>query len=131
MDARETALVCLNICQHQGGWSDAVLKKQLAAARLDAREGALATQLCFGVQQNQLLLDFYLGEFSNMPLKRMESKVVQALRLGAYQLLFLDKIPPSAAVNSSVALVKQVSKNARAAGGGGGGPPPLGGGGGD
>ena len=116
MDARETALVCLNICQHQGGWSDAVLKKQLAAARLDAREGALATQLCFGVQQNQLLLDFYLGEFSNMPLKRMESKVVQALRLGAYQLLFLDKIPPSAAVNSSVALVKQVSKNARAAG---------------
>ena len=38
------------------------------------------------------------------------------MRLGAYQLLFLDKIPPSAAVNSSVALVKQVSKNARAAG---------------
>lgn len=116
MDARETALLCLNLCQHQGGWPDAVLKKQITAARLDPREGALATQLCFGVQQNRTLLDFYLEQFSHMPLKRMESKVVQILRLGAYQLLFLDKIPPSAAVNSAVSLARAYSKNPRAAG---------------
>jgi len=116
MDARETALICLNLCQHQGGWPDAVLKKQITAAGLDPREGALAARLCFGVQQNRTLLDFYLGQFSHMPLKRMESKVVQILRLGAYQLLFLDKIPPSAAVNSAVSLARAYSKNPRAAG---------------
>jgi len=116
MDARETALVCLNTCQHQGGWSDAVLNRQIRAAGLDPREGALAARLCFGVQQNRTLLDFYLGQYSHIPLKRMESKVVQALRLGAYQLLFLDKIPHSAAVNSSVSLVKRFCKNPRAAG---------------
>lgn len=116
MDAREVALLTLNACQRQGGWSDGVLKKQLAAAQLDNRDAALATQLCFGVVQNQLLLDFYLAGFSNIPLKRMEGKVVQALRLGAYQLLFLDKIPHSAAVNSSVDLVKRHCKNQRAAG---------------
>ena len=116
MDAREVALLTLNTCQRQGGWSDGVLKKQLAAANLDSRDAALATQLCFGVVQNQLLLDFYLSNFSNIALKRMEGKVVQALRLGAYQLLFMDKIPHSAAVNSSVDLVKRHCKNQRAVG---------------
>lgn len=116
MDAREVALLTLNTCQRQGGWSDGVLKKQLAAAGLDSRDAGLATQLCFGVLQNQLLLDFYLSKFSNIPLKRMEGKVVQALRLGAYQMLFLDKIPHSAAVNSAVAMTKTHCKNPRASG---------------
>ncbi len=94
MDAREAALLTLNACHRQGGWSDGVLKKQLAAAKLDSRDAALATQLCFGVLQNQLLLDFYLSQFSNIALSRMEGKVVQALRLGVYQMLFLDQNPP-------------------------------------
>ena len=116
MDAREAAMLALNACQRQGGWSDGALKKQLSAAELSGRDAALATQLCFGVLQNQMLLDFYLAKFSNIPLKRMEGKVVQTLRLGAYQMLFLTRIPHSAAVNSAVALVKAHCKNPRAAG---------------
>ena len=116
MDAREAAMLALNACQRQGGWSDGALKKQLAAAELSGRDAALATQLCFGVLQNQMLLDFYLSKFSNIPLKRMEGKVVQTLRLGAYQMLFLTRIPHSAAVNSAVTLVKTHCKNPRAAG---------------
>ncbi len=116
MDAREAALLALNDCQRQGGWSDAILKKRLASAGLDSRDGALATQLCFGVLQNRLLLDFYLSHFSNLPLRRMEGRVVEALRLGAYQMLFLDKIPHSAAVNTSVELTRKHCKNPRAAG---------------
>lgn len=116
MDAREVSLLTLNDCQRQGGWSDAILKKRLASAGLDSRDGALATRLCFGVLQNRLLLDFYLSRFSSLPLKRMEGKVVEALRLGAYQMLFLDKIPHSAAVNSSVELTRKHCRNPRAAG---------------
>ena len=116
MDAREVSLLALNDCQRQGGWSDAILKKRLADGQLDSRDGALATRLCFGVLQNRLLLDFYLSHFSNLPLKRMEGKVVEALRLGAYQMLFLDKIPHSAAVNTSVELTRRHCKNPRAAG---------------
>ena len=116
MDAREVSLLALNDCQRQGGWSDAILKKRLASAGLDSRDGALATQLCFGVLQNRLLLDFYLSHFSKLPLKRMEGKVAEALRLGAYQMLFLDKIPHSAAVNGSVELTRKHCKNPRAAG---------------
>ena len=116
MDAREVAMLTLYTCQRQGGWSEGVLKKQLSAAGLDNRDAALATQLCFGVLQNQILLDHYLSRFSNIPLKRMEGKVVQVLRLGAYQMLFLDKIPHSAAVNSAVAMTKTHCKNPRASG---------------
>lgn len=116
MDAREAALLALNDCQRQGGWSDAILKKRLADGQLDSRDSALATQLCFGVLQNRLLLDFYLSHFSNLPLKRMEGRVVEALRLGAYQMIFLDKIPHSAAVNASVELTRKFCKNPRAAG---------------
>lgn len=116
MDARQAALQTLCTCERQGGWSDGVLKKQLAQAGLDSRDAALATRLCFGVVQNRVLLDFYISKFSNIPLKRMESKVVQALRLGLYQLLFLTKIPHSAAVNSAVEMTRANCKNPRAAG---------------
>ncbi len=116
MDAREVALLTLNTCHRQGGWSDGVLKKQLADSQLDGRDAALATQICFGILQNQILIDFYLSHFSKLPLKRMESRVVEALRIGVYQMLFLDKIPHRAAVDSAVNLVKKHSKNQRAAG---------------
>ena len=116
MDAREVALLALNACERQGGWSDGVLKKQLAQMDLDSRDAALATQLCFGVLQNRLLLDYYLSQFSNIPLKRMEAKVVQLLRIGLYQMLFLTRIPHSAAVNRAVELTRQYCKNPRAAG---------------
>ena len=116
MDAREAALLALNDCQRQGVWSDAILKKRLADNRLDSRDSALTTQLCFGVLQNRLLLDFYLSHFSNLPLKRMEGKVAEALRLGVYQMLFLEKIPHSAAVNTSVELTRKHCKNPRAPG---------------
>ena len=116
MDAREVALLTLYNCQRQGGWSDGVLKKQIASAGLDSRDAALATNLCFGVVQNQILLDFYLSKFSSIPLSRMENKVLQSLRLGVYQMLFLSKIPHSAAVDRSVAMVKQHSKNPRTSG---------------
>lgn len=116
MDAREVALLTLNACERQGGWSDGVLKKQLAQSGLDSRDAGLATQLCFGVLQNKLLLDFYLSKFSNIPLKRMESKVIQAMRIGLYQMLFLTRIPHSAAVNSAVELTRRHCKNSRASG---------------
>lgn len=105
--------VCLLQARGLVGWC---VEETTSSTRSGQTDAALATQLCFGVLQNQMLLDFYLSRFSNIPLKRMEEKVVQALRLGAYQLLFLDKIPQSAAVNSSVELAKRHCKNPRAAG---------------
>lgn len=115
-NAREVALLTLSACDRQGAWSDLSLKKNIRAAGLDNRDAALATRLCFGVLQNRLLLDFYISKFSTVKPDRMENKVLNALRLGVYQMAFLTRVPASAAVNESVGLVKRYSKNPRSPG---------------
>ena len=114
--ARETAVLTLAACEKQGAWSDGYLKRAIREQGLDRRDGALATRLCYGVLQNKLLLDWRLAQVCSMRLEKLDVKVLCGLRVAAYQLLFLDKIPPSAAVNEAVEMVKRHSRNPRAAG---------------
>lgn len=79
---------------------------------LDARDGALASRLFYGTLQNLLLCDFYIDHYVS---GKLEPKVRDILRLGVYQLLFMDKIPPGAAVSESVNLCRGMGY-ARAAG---------------
>ena len=116
MTAREVALRALVACEKQGAWSDGFLKKTLKTAGLDSRDAALATRLCFGVLQNQLLLDHYLGKLSTVRLEKMEPAVRNSLRLGAYQVLFLDRVPDHAAVSEAVDLARKGSRNPWSAG---------------
>ncbi len=102
--AREAALLSLYECERRGSWSGEALKTHIRAARLDERDAALAAQLCYGVLQNRMLCDFYLDCYSSCRTKKMETMLLCILRLGVYQLLFLDRIPASAAVNESVRL---------------------------
>lgn len=115
LSAREVALNCLIACEKQGAWSDGYLRNAIRQARLDGRDAGLCTRLVFGVQQNRLLLDWYLARFSSVKPEKMEPPVREALRLGLYQLLFMDRIPVHAAVNESVALTRKRSRNPRSA----------------
>lgn len=114
--ARETAVLTLAACEKQGAWSDGHLKHAIRKNGLDRRDGALCARLCYGVLQNRLLLDWRLGRVCSMRLDKLEVRVLCDLRVAAYQLLFLDKIPSSAAVNEAVELAKKHSRNPRAAG---------------
>jgi 16S rRNA (cytosine967-C5)-methyltransferase len=116
MPAREAAMLTLAAMERQKAWSNGHLKKVIQSQHLDQRDAALATRLCFGVLQNQILLDHYIQQYASMKLQKMESKVRINLRLGLYQMLFLDKIPANAAVNQAVELTKKHCKNPRAAG---------------
>ena len=116
MSAREAALLTLVAMEREKAWSDGRLRKTIREQGLDRRDAALATRLCLGVVQNRLLLDFYLQQFSTMKLRKMESKVRTGLRIGLYQMLFLTKIPVSAAVSEAVELTKKHCKDKRAAG---------------
>ena len=116
MTAREVAIRALVACEKQGAWSDGFLKKTLRMAALDGRDAALATRLCFGVLQNRLLLDAYLSNLSTVKLEKMEPVVRNSLRLGAYQVIFLDRVPDHAAVSEAVDLARKGSKNPRASG---------------
>ena len=113
MSARETALNVLIACRKQDAWANGVLKEYLSRDRLDRRDAALATRLCYGVLQNRNRLDFYLKQLLTGKLKDLHPIVRDILHLGLYQLYEMDKIPASAAVNESVALAKRYCKKQR------------------
>lgn len=115
MNARTTALSALIACRKQGAWADGILKEYIVRDRLDRRDAALASRLCYGVLQNRLLLDYHIQHCLNGPLKNLQPVVLDILRLGMYQLRFLDKVPVSAAVNEAVEQGKKYA-NQRAAG---------------
>lgn len=102
MDARTTALNALIATRRQGAWSDGIMKELIAKDGLDRRDAALASTLAYGVLQNRMLLDFYLNQTVTRGLAKVQPVTQDILRLGAYQILLLDKIPDSAAVNQAV-----------------------------
>lgn len=107
MGARETALNALIACRKNGAWSNGVLKEYISRDRLDGRDAALATRLCYGVLQNRNRLDFYLKQLLTGKLSGLHPVVRDILHLGLYQIGQMDKIPDSAAVNESVTLAKK------------------------
>ena len=115
MGARETALNVLIACRKESGWSNGVLKDYIGRDRLDRRDAALATRLCYGVVQNRGLLDFYLAQLLTGKLKSLHPAVRDILHMGLYQIYLMDKIPESAAVNESVDLAKKYCKKVRSA----------------
>lgn len=117
MGARETALNVLIACRKEDGWSNGVLKNYINRDRLDRREAALATRLCYGVLQNREKLDFYLRQLLTGKLKQLHPAVRDILHLGLYQIYEMDKIPDSAAVNESVVLAKKYCRKQRSASG--------------
>ena len=106
MNARETALRVLISCRNNGAWADAALKAQLSRDGLSGADAALCSRMVYGVLQNQMLLDFYLAAYCSQKPDHLQFPLLEILRLGAYQILYLDKIPDSAAVNESVKLAK-------------------------
>ncbi len=116
MAARETALNVLIACRKEGAWSNSALKTYIRRDKLDGREAALASRLCYGVLQNRALLDSYLTQLLTGRLKDLHPVVRDILHLGLYQIYKMNKVPDSAAVNESVQLVKKYGKFPKSAG---------------
>lgn len=110
MSARETALRVLTSCRTGGAWADAALKAQLGRDGLSGPEAALCSRIVYGVMQNRLLLDFYLAAYCSQKPDHLQPPLPDILRIGAYQILFLDKVPDSAAVNTAVELAKTAGR---------------------
>ena len=113
--ARLTALRVLESCRTHGAWADAALKAQLSRDGLTGPDAALCSRIVYGVLQNQMLLDFYLAAYCSQKPDHLQPPLLNILRMGAYQILYMDKIPDSAAVNESVELSK-IMKRGQASG---------------
>ncbi|MBQ2668369.1 MAG: 16S rRNA (cytosine(967)-C(5))-methyltransferase RsmB [Clostridia bacterium] len=100
--SRKTALAALNDVTQNEGYSNIVIDKAIRAAGLEPRDAALASALFYGVLEKRMTLDYYIRKFLQKPKQKLDETVLNILRIAVYQVLYLDKIPESAAVNEAV-----------------------------
>ena len=113
--ARQVAFEALLKINRDGAYSnlavDAALKDN---AHLDERDKAFASNLIYGTLDRMILIDYNLSLYLNQPVRKLKPELHTILRMGVYQLLFMDKVPSRAAVNECVNLAK-VNKSSFAA----------------
>ncbi|MEJ2101384.1 MAG: 16S rRNA (cytosine(967)-C(5))-methyltransferase RsmB [Desulfobacterales bacterium] len=107
-DARNTSLTVLNRLEKGHQTLDSILDDMPRNSdNLSRRDRSLFNALTYGVLRWRGRLDYIISHFSNTPLQRIEPVILNILRLGLFQIIYLDRIPDSAAVNTSVELSKQ------------------------
>ncbi len=109
-NARQTALELLLKSERNGVFSNLALDAALSQSRLEQRDKSFVSALYYGVLERKLTLDFIISRYSDLPVPKISADILCILRMGLYQLLYMDAVPDSAAVNESVKLVDTVRK---------------------
>ncbi len=104
--ARRTAVEAL-IHQEKAGYSNLVLDGRLRRSGLTGRDKAFCTAIFYTVLEHQITLDWQLRQCLNRPVARLDPPVRAVLRAGLAQIVYMQ-VPPAAAVNESVTLVRQL-----------------------
>ncbi|MBQ2388377.1 MAG: 16S rRNA (cytosine(967)-C(5))-methyltransferase RsmB, partial [Clostridia bacterium] len=112
---RKSAVKALIKVDADGGYSNLVIDNVIEQDGLERNDASLATALFYGVLDRKITIDYILSKYSKQPIKKLPYMVSATLRIGVYQLLYMDRIPAFAAINESVMIVKR-SKNSKAAG---------------
>ena len=115
-DARHTAVTILNTVNQGRKTLDRImLELPQGEDYLSGRDRSLLNAIVYGVLRWRGRLDHMIAFFSNTPLRKIQPVVLNILRMGLFQITFLDRVPDSAAVNTAVELTKQ-TQSTRAAG---------------
>ena len=112
-NARKVAANVLVKIEKQGAYSNLAVAEALKGTELSSQDKALATALIYGVLDRKITIDFVLSRFVKTALSKTEAFTLAVLRCAVYQIMFMDKIPHSAAVNEAVKLIKnsKMSRN--------------------
>lgn len=105
--ARETAMKVLLAVHENGAYANIALTEALRKARLNETDRRFATELVYGAVKAGGTLDWMIRRYTDRPLRKMTPYVRAILRLGFFQLFFLDRVPASAVCNESTELAKK------------------------
>lgn len=108
MSVRKTVFKALKKVTAEGAYSNIALDAQLKNSSLDERDKRFAANLFYGVLENERLLDYIISKLVASKGTKIEKDVRLILRMGIYQIKYMDKVPDSAAVNESVKLAKSL-----------------------
>ena len=112
MTARELAINILYKIENTESYSNIEIDKEFNKSDLEPIDKALASELVYGVLTWKITIDEIIKMYSSIKLKKISSWILNILRIGIYQIVFLDRIPESAAVNESVKLAKKYGHEA-------------------
>lgn len=104
---RKIALNILTQTEQKDAYLNLVFEETLKSEKLSSADVGFVKELVFGVFRNKILLDYIIRKNSSIRLKKIDPKILNILRCGTYQLLFMDKVPNHAAVDESVKLAKK------------------------
>ncbi|RJQ24904.1 MAG: 16S rRNA (cytosine(967)-C(5))-methyltransferase RsmB [Peptococcaceae bacterium] len=108
--ARDMALQVLKAVDGEGAYAGLALNHILGKYRPGKLDRAFATELAYGVLRSLNTLDWVLGRFFKKPLSDQTVWIRNILRLGVYQLLFMDRVPPSAVCNEAAELARKYGR---------------------
>ena len=106
-NVRETALAILNKCDLAGQFSNLALDTALKRNAFSDADRGLLTALVYGTLERKLTLDHWIRSLSTRPLDEIDEMTKNLLRMGLYQLAYLDRVPDHAAVNETVSLASK------------------------
>ncbi len=109
-NARAIALSVLNKCTLAGQYSNISLDTAIKRAELSDADRGLLTALVYGVLERKLTLDACITSLSGRPLDELSPEVLNLLRLGIYQINYMDRVPDHAAVNETVSLAPKKAR---------------------
>ncbi len=105
-DPRRAAVIALLRIHEQGGYSNIVLDELLDSLPLSPAARAMTARLVYGVTERRLTLDYFINKVSSTPVKLLHATVREILRVGVYQLQYMDGVPAYAAISESVDLAR-------------------------
>lgn len=106
-NARDMALEVLYAVDGEGAYSNLALNKVLEKYRPEKIDRGFITELAYGTLRTLNTLDWVLARFLKQPIGKLPGRIKNILRMGVYQILFMDKVPDSAACNESVNLARK------------------------
>jgi 16S rRNA (cytosine967-C5)-methyltransferase len=112
MTPRELAYRVLHETESSGAFADALLGRSLETSNLSLSDRGLATVLVYGTLARVLTLDHTLAALSNRSLDKIDLPTLVLLRMGLFQIAFLDRVPDYAAVDTSVQLARRHTRDA-------------------
>lgn len=102
---RALALDSLVALERDGRYSNLEISSALDSSELNQTDRGLYTRLVYGVTERRITLDYIISQYSRIKPVQLDKDVLTAIRLGIYQLIFMDRIPPHAAVGETAGLV--------------------------
>lgn len=110
-NSRLIVLECLLKVNKSGGYSNIVLDNQLKKYDLCKRDVTFITAIFYGVLEKMIYLNYLISNYSKIPIPKISDDIIEILRIGIYQILYMDKVPNSAAVNESVNMCRAKRKS--------------------